>query len=153
MKAGVYEQCQSPYRSKWFCIVKKNGKLRIVHDLQPLNQVSIHESAVPQNLDQFVDKFVGGKCFTVFDLFWGFNACKMDDGSRDMTAFLTPLGMLRLTSLPTGYTDSPAEFQECMVFILHDELTIAKMTYLSEDQPPPILMNMAIHLPCQKIQE
>ena len=49
----------------------------------------------------------------------------MDDGSRDMTAFLTPLGMLHLTSLPTGYTNSPAEFQECMVFILHDELTIA----------------------------
>ena len=42
-----------------------------------------------------------------------------------MTAFLTPLGMLHLTFLPTGYTNSPAEFQECMVFILHNELTIA----------------------------
>ncbi|KIJ09708.1 hypothetical protein PAXINDRAFT_87096, partial [Paxillus involutus ATCC 200175] len=41
IKAGVYEPSQSSYRSKWFCVVKKNGKLRIVHDLQPLNQVTI----------------------------------------------------------------------------------------------------------------
>ena len=125
IRAGVYEPCQSPYRSKWFCVVKKNGKLWIVHDLQPLNRVTIRESAIPPNLDQFVEKFVGGKCFTVFDLFWGFDARKMDQASRDMTAFLTPLGMLHLTSLPTGYTNSPAEFQECMLFILKDELAIA----------------------------
>ncbi|KAI0309287.1 hypothetical protein OF83DRAFT_1166877 [Amylostereum chailletii] len=34
---GVYEPSQSSYRSHWFCVVKKDGKLRIVHDLQPLN--------------------------------------------------------------------------------------------------------------------
>jgi hypothetical protein len=38
MAAGVYEPSQSSYRSKWFCVAKKNGKLRIVHDLQPLNK-------------------------------------------------------------------------------------------------------------------
>ena len=108
-------------------LVKKNGKLCIVYDLQPLNQVTICESAVPPNLDKFVETFVGEKYFTVFNLFWGFNACKIDDGSRDMTAFITTLEMLRLTSLPTGYTNSPAEFQEYMVFILHDELIIANV--------------------------
>ena len=41
MDAGVYEHCQSAYRSKWFCVLKKSGKLRIVHDLQALNAVSI----------------------------------------------------------------------------------------------------------------
>ena len=35
--AGVYEPAQSSYRSRWFCIAKKNGELRIVHDLQTLN--------------------------------------------------------------------------------------------------------------------
>jgi len=38
--AEVYEQSQSSYRSHWFVVLKKNGKLRIVHDLQPLNKVS-----------------------------------------------------------------------------------------------------------------
>jgi hypothetical protein len=39
-----------------------------------------------------------------------------------MTAFMTPLGLLRITSMPTGYTNSPAEFQRCMTFILHEEI-------------------------------
>lgn len=39
-----------------------------------------------------------------------------------MTAFQTPLGVLRIVSLPMGYTNSPAEFQACMMFILKDEV-------------------------------
>ena len=41
MDAGVYEHCQSAYQSKWFCVLKKSGKLQIVHDLQALNAISI----------------------------------------------------------------------------------------------------------------
>ncbi|EIN11611.1 hypothetical protein PUNSTDRAFT_26252, partial [Punctularia strigosozonata HHB-11173 SS5] len=40
--AGTYEPSNSSYRSAWFCVPKKDGKtLRIVHDLQPLNRVTI----------------------------------------------------------------------------------------------------------------
>jgi hypothetical protein len=39
-----------------------------------------------------------------------------------MMAFYTPLGLLRLTAHPMGYTNSPAEFQKCMTFILQDKI-------------------------------
>ena len=120
--AGVYEPSQSSYRSRWFCVLKKNGKLRIVHDLQPLNKVTIRDAGLPPNLDNFVEPFAGRQCYTVFDLYWGFDARKVDPKSRDITAFLTPLGLLRITSLPTGFTNSPAEFQACMTFILQHEI-------------------------------
>lgn len=42
--------------------------------------------------------------------------------SRDLTAFYTPLGLLRITALPMGYTNSPAEFQNCMTFIIQPEI-------------------------------
>ena len=122
MAAGVYEPSQSSYRSRWFCVLKKNGKLRIVHDLQPLNKVSIRDAGLPPILDDFVEPFAGRQCYTVFDLFWGFDARKVHPACRDLTAFLTPLGLLRITSMPTGYTNSPAEFQQCMVFILQNEI-------------------------------
>jgi hypothetical protein len=122
IEAGVYEPCQSSYRSRWFCVMKKNGKLRIVHDLQPLNKVSVRDAGMVPILDDFVEGFAGRQCYTVFDLYWGFDARKIEPESRDMTAFMTPLGLLRITSMPTGYTNSPAEFQQCMVFILHDEI-------------------------------
>jgi hypothetical protein len=41
INAGVYKPSQSAYHSHWFCVLKKNGKLHLVHDLQPLNKFSI----------------------------------------------------------------------------------------------------------------
>ncbi|KIJ14199.1 hypothetical protein PAXINDRAFT_79700, partial [Paxillus involutus ATCC 200175] len=76
----------------------------------------------PLNLDNFVKPFSGSQCYIVFDLFWGFDAHKMHTSSRDMTTFLIPIGLLHLTSLPTRFTNSPAEFQKCMTFILNDEI-------------------------------
>ena len=130
--AGVYETSQSSYRSRWFCVLKKNGKLRLVHDLQPLNKVTIREAGLPPNLDDFVEPFAGHQCYTVFDLYWGFDARKVHPTSRDLTAFLTPLGLLRITSLPTGFTNSPAEFQACMSFILQDEIPCTANIFIDD---------------------
>jgi hypothetical protein len=122
IEAGVYEPSQSSYRGRWFCVLKKNGSLRIVHDLQPLNKVSIRDASQLPIIDDFVESYGARQCYIVFDLFWGFDARIVDPSSRDMTAFYTPLGLLCLTALPMGYTNSPAEFQKCMTFILQDEI-------------------------------
>jgi hypothetical protein len=122
IRAGVYEPSQSSYRCKWFCVLKKNGSLRFIHDLQPLNKVSIRDAGLLPVLDEFVEPFAGRQCYTSFDLFWGYDARIVDPISRDLTAFYTPLGLLRLTCLPMGYTNSPAEFQTCMTFIIADEI-------------------------------
>src|SRR6266702_774314 len=57
--AGVYEPSDASYRSCWFCIPKKNGSLQLVHDLQPLNAVTIRNAAVPPFVDQFVEGIAG----------------------------------------------------------------------------------------------
>jgi len=122
LEAGVYEKTQSSYRSCWFCVKKKNGELRIVHDLQKLNGVTIRDTGVPPILDEFVEAYAGRSIYSVLDMYWGFYARILDPTSRDLTAFQTPLGTLRITSLPMGFTNSPAEFQACMVFLLQDEI-------------------------------
>jgi transposase InsO family protein len=152
IEGNVYEPSQSSYRSRWFCILKKDGKLRIVHDLQPLNAITIRDAGLPPILDEFVEPFAGRQCYTVFDLLWGFDARKVHPSSRDLTAFMSPLGLLRLTSLPMGFTNSPAEFQRCMTFILQDEIPkVANIfiddlpikgpqsLYLQEDGTPEVL--------------
>ena len=122
VKAGVYEPTVTAYRSKWFCVKKKDGGLRMVHDLQNLNSVTIRDSAVPPIVEEFVEAYAGRSVYTVLDMYWGFHARVIDVRSRDMTAFQTPLGTFRLTSLPMGFTNAPAEFQACMMFILQDEV-------------------------------
>ncbi len=122
IEAEVYKASQSSYRSQWFCILKKSRALRLIHDLQPLNQISICDAGQIPEPDDFIELYGGCQCYTMFDMFWGFNARKVDVNSRDLTAFYTPLGLLHITALPMGYTNSPAEFQNCMTFILQDEI-------------------------------
>ncbi len=58
--AGVYEPLNSSYRSRWFCVVKKDGKsLRLVHSLEPLNAVTIKHSGVPPATDELAEHFAG----------------------------------------------------------------------------------------------
>lgn len=152
IEAGVYERSQSSYRSKFFCVLKKNGKLRLVHDLQPLNKVTFRDAGVPPILDEFVEPFAGHQCYTVLDLFWAFDARKLHPDSRHLTAFQSPLGPLQLTSMPMGFTNSPAEFQSCMTFILQDEIPHVanvfiddlpikgpKTQYLDQDGNPEVI--------------
>ena len=122
VNAGVYEPTSTAYRSKWFCVKKKDGGLRMVHDLQNLNRVTIQDSAVPPIVEEFVEAYAGRSVYTVLDMYWGFHARMLDPKSRDMTAFHTSIGTFRLTSLPMGFTNAPAEFQACMMFILQDEV-------------------------------
>jgi hypothetical protein len=122
INAGVYERANTVYRAKWFCVKKKDGGLRIVHDLQRLNGVTIRDSSVPPIIEEFVEEYAGRSVYTVLDMYWGFHARTLDVQSRNLTAFQTPLGSLRLTSLPMGYANAPAEFQSCMMFILQDEI-------------------------------
>ena len=56
IKIGVYERSNSSYQSKWFCILKKDGKsLQIVHDLQPLNVVTVKDSGAPPILEFYAE--------------------------------------------------------------------------------------------------
>lgn len=71
---GIYELSNSSYWSQWFCILKKDRKsLCIVHDLQPLNTVSIKDSVLSPMVEQYAKAFSRQGCYTIFDLFVGFD--------------------------------------------------------------------------------
>jgi len=119
---GVYEPSQGSYRSSWFCVPKKNGELRPVINLQKLNGITIKDSGLPPIIDTILEPFAASSIYTKLDLLSGYDARILHPNSRDLTAFHTPLGLLRLTRLPQGFTNSVAEFQNCITFILQDEI-------------------------------
>ncbi|THU79330.1 hypothetical protein K435DRAFT_590002, partial [Dendrothele bispora CBS 962.96] len=71
--SGTYEPSNSPYRSKWFCVAKKDGKLRIVHSLEPLNAVTIQHSEVPPATYELANHFAGRSCGATLDLYVGYD--------------------------------------------------------------------------------
>ncbi len=123
IRVGIYERSNSSYWSKWFSVLKKDGaSLRLVHDLQPLNAVTIKDSGAPPILEFYVDNLGGRGCYTGLDLFVAFDHRALSIQSRDLTTFQTPLGLLRLTTLPMGATNSVQILQGDVSFILQDEM-------------------------------
>ncbi len=130
--AGVYEQSDASYRSRWFCVKKKNGSLRIVHDLQPLNAVTICNTAVPPFVDQFVEGMAACACYSMLDLFVGYNHCVLNISSQDLTTFQTPLGAYWCTVLPQGSTNAVAIFHGDVTFLLEPEMPDIAKPFLDD---------------------
>ena len=133
IKAGVLEESNSSYRSRWFCVVKKDGvSLRFVIDLQDLNGVSIRDSAVPPNIETLVDSCGGRSCYTVLDLAVAFDQRALDERSRDLTTIQMPLGTYRLKVLPMGYTNSLQIMHGDITFILNEEIPDTALPYADD---------------------
>ena len=133
LDAGTFEPSNSSYRSRWFCVVKKDGKsLRIVQSLEPLNQVTIAHSGVPPFTEQLAEHFAGRACNSMMDLYVGYDERALAPSSRDLTTFQTPFGALRLTTLPMGWTNSVPIFHDDVTHILRPEIPHVTQPYIDD---------------------
>ena len=119
---GVYKHSNAAYCSRWFCVKKKSGTLHLVHDLQPLNGVTIHNSGITLGTEQVIEAMAGWACYSMLDLFVGYDHCTLDIALRDLTTIQSPIGAMRLTCLPQGWTNASAIFHEDVTFILEPEI-------------------------------
>ena len=133
LDAGVFEPSNSSYRSRWFCVAKKDGvSLRIVQSLEPLNEVTIQHSGVPPFTDQIIDHFSGRACGSMMDLYVGYDERALAPSSRDLTTFQSPFGALRLTTLPMGWTNSVPIFHDDVTYILQPEIPHVTQPYIDD---------------------
>ncbi|KAL3702292.1 hypothetical protein R1sor_020314 [Riccia sorocarpa] len=127
MRMGILEPSMAPYSSRWFTILKKNGSLRFIQDLQPANSVTIRNVGTGPIIDDVVDEFAGRAIYSVGDLYSGYDQFQLAVESRDLTTIRTPLGLMRMCTLPQGATNSVAHMQNAMHKVLREfvpEITI-----------------------------
>ncbi len=55
---------------------------------------------------------------SLIDLFSVYDQIELDKGSRDLTAFMRPLRLMRMTTLPQGATNSVLQFVRIVIKIL-----------------------------------
>ncbi|OBZ73962.1 hypothetical protein A0H81_05907 [Grifola frondosa] len=133
IEAGVYEPSNSSYRSRWFCVLKKDGKaLRLVHSLEPLNAVTIQHSGVPPIPEHIAEKFGNRACGGMLDLYVGYDEREIAESSRDLTSFQTPYGALRLVTLPMGWTNAVPIFHDDVTYILQPEIPHITIPYIDD---------------------
>ena len=113
---------------------KRDGTIRIVHNLQSLNRVSIKDAAIPPVTDQMAEAFGGASCYATLDLYVAFDQRRLDVSSRDLTTFSTPLGTFRLTVIPMGWTNSFQIMHGDITHILQDEIPDHTIPY-ADDVP------------------
>ena len=133
ISTGVYEPSTSSYRSRWFCVVKKDGKsLRLVHDLQPLNVVSIQDAVVPPFVKTIAEAFSGHSVFGILDLMVGYDHHTIHEDFCDLTTFQSPVGSLWLTKLPMGYTNAVQIFHGDVCWILQEEILDVTVPFIDD---------------------
>jgi hypothetical protein len=134
IKTGVYEPSSSSYRMNWFVIPKSNGSLRLIHNLQPLNQVVIKDAGCPPIVEVYAKYFGGSAVYRMFDLFVGFSHRLLDIASQDFIMFQGPFGTFPDSHLPQGYMNLVHVQQGDINFILQDK--IPKYTQPFVDDTP-----------------
>jgi hypothetical protein len=133
LAAGIYEPSNSSYRSRWFCVLKKDGKsLHPVHSLEPLNCITIQHSGVPPIPEHLAEQFGRRACSGMLDLYVGYDERLIAETSQDYTTFQTPFGVLRLVTLPMGWTNSVPIFHDDVTFILQAEIPHVTIPYIDE---------------------
>ena len=129
----VYKPSTAAYWSRWFCVLRQDGKtLRLVHDLQPLNAITIWDSSVPPFVEHLAKLFGGYAVYGIMDLFVGYNQRLLHVESRDMTTFNSLLGPHWLTTLPMGHTNAVQIYQADMAFILQEEIPHHTMPFIDD---------------------
>ncbi|KAL3694614.1 hypothetical protein R1sor_008265 [Riccia sorocarpa] len=132
MQMGILEPSMVPYSSRWFTVPKKNGSLRFIQDLQPANSVTIRNVGTGPIIDDVVDEFAGRAIYSIGDLYSGYDQFQLAVESRDLTTIRTPLGLMRMCTLPQGATNSVAHMQNAMHKVLREFVPKITIPFLDD---------------------
>ena len=93
---------------------KKDGTFRVCLDPRPLNKATIlDESPLPQ-VQQVLNELQGSSVFSTLDLCQGYLQIPLDEPSRKLVCFMTPMGPFRFTRLPFGLKNACSIFNLCL---------------------------------------
>ena len=117
-KAGVIQPSSSPWASPVVIVRKKDGTYRFCVDYRALNAVTKADTFPLPRVDDLLDQLGDSRFFSTLDLASGYWQIRVDPGSIEKTAFVTPQGLFEFRVMPFGLTNAPAVFQRLMARVL-----------------------------------
>ena len=97
-------------------------RYRLINSAQKINAVSIRDASLPPAVEEFSETIAGYPVVSFVDLLSGYDQCTLDPASRDIAAFHTPLGLMRMTTLPMGYTNAVQVFDRVLRKVLQHQI-------------------------------
>ncbi|KAL3682680.1 hypothetical protein R1sor_000702 [Riccia sorocarpa] len=99
-------------------------------DLRPIPVPRAHLPKLIELLKEKMEAFAGRAVYSMGDLYSGYDQFQLAEGSRDVTTMKTPLGLLRMCTLPQGATNSVAHMMNGMNKVLRDFIPEKTMPFL-----------------------
>ncbi len=87
MSSRKYEPSSASYHLTFFTVEKKGSDLRVIHDLQPLNAVTVQDATLPPHIDNMIESFSSRAIYGLFDLKSGYDSRVLTTISRYLTSF------------------------------------------------------------------
>jgi hypothetical protein len=106
--------------------------LRFIQDLQLVNKVTIRNTGIGPTIDEFTEAFAGRSIYLVSNLYSGYDQFQLAVESRDLKTMRTPLGLVRMCTLPQGGTNLVAHIVNAMNKVLRDCIPDVTMPFLDD---------------------
>ncbi|KAG2784621.1 hypothetical protein PC116_g20603 [Phytophthora cactorum] len=109
--AGMVRESKSPHLTPTFCVRKPNGKWRLVHAYNKLNNATVPAQTPIPRKDVLFNNMAGCEMYSALDLVDGYYQILMRESDIPLTAVSTPSGILwEWLVMPQGLSNVPATF-------------------------------------------
>ncbi|XP_038063014.1 uncharacterized protein K02A2.6-like [Patiria miniata] len=93
---------------------KKSGKVRLCVDLREVNKAVIVDKYPLPNIQELLGELHGASVFSSLDMNSAYHQLLLHEDSRDLTAFITHVGLFRFKRVCFGLASAPSAFQKFM---------------------------------------
>ena len=133
LDGGAIRPSQSPWCNAVVLVRKKDGSLRFCIDFCCLNAQTKKDAYPLPCMQETMESMVGARHFSCMDLKSGFWQVKMDEESRQYTAFTVgSMGIYEFLRMPYSLCNAPATFQHLMQNCLGELNLTYALIYLDD---------------------
>ena len=101
---------------------KKSEKYRLVNAVMNINQIIIRDANMSSIVDEFAEKFARMTITSLIDFFSEYDQIALNEKSRNLTAFMTSLELLRQITLSQRATNFVAQFVKVVIKVLKNHI-------------------------------